>query len=155
LVGILLGRGVVNNLLVSQVTLVANQQLIDVLAGVAINFLQPLFDIVEGLLVGDVVDDNDTVGAPVVRRGDGPESLLPGCIPDLQLYRLPVKLYSSDFKVDTYCGNVGLSVCVVGKSQKQARLSHSRVSDEKKLEKVVIFGIHGRHDAGVSALYFF
>ena len=40
MVGILLGRGVVNNLLVSQVTLVANQQLIDVLAGVAINFLE-------------------------------------------------------------------------------------------------------------------
>ena len=97
-------------------------------------YLQPLFDIVEGLLVGHVVDDNDTVGAPVVRRGDGPESLLPGCIPDLlrgrseqtdtsdthlQLYRLPVKLYSSDFKVDTYCGNVGLSVCVVGKSERE------------------------------------
>ena len=97
-------------------------------------YLQPLFDIVEGLLVGDVVDDNDTVGAPVVRRGDGPESLLPGCIPDLwrgrlrqtdisdthlQLYRLPVKLYSSDFKVDTNCGNVGFSVCVIGKSKEE------------------------------------
>ena len=46
-------------------------------------YLQPLFDIVEGLLVGDVVDDNDTVGSPVVGRGDGPEPLLSGCVPDL------------------------------------------------------------------------
>jgi len=77
------------------------------------------------------------VGAPVVRRGDGPEPLLARRVPDLQLYRLPVKLYSSDFKVDTNCGNVGFSVCVIGKSQKQARLPNSGVSNEKELEKVV------------------
>ena len=46
-------------------------------------YLQPLFDIVEGLLVGHVVHDNDAVGASVVGGGDGPEPLLPSRIPDL------------------------------------------------------------------------
>ena len=46
-------------------------------------YLEPLLDVVEGLLVRDVVDHDDAVGASVVRRGDGPEPLLPGCVPDL------------------------------------------------------------------------
>jgi len=109
------------------------------------------------------------VGASVVGGGDGPEPLLTSRIPDLQLYRLPVKLYSSDFKVDTNCGNVGFSVCVIGKSkgkrllyypevnqsrpQKQARFPDSGVSNEKELEKVVIFGIHCRHGVSASCFY--
>ena len=36
--------------------------------------LEPLLDIVEGLLVCDVVDYNNAVGATVVAGGDGPTS---------------------------------------------------------------------------------
>ena len=45
--------------------------------------LQPLLDVVEGLLVGDVVDHDDAVRAPVVAGGDGTEALLAGRVPDL------------------------------------------------------------------------
>lgn len=57
--------------LVNQVGLVTNQKLVDILAGVAVDLLQPLLDIVEGLLVGDIIDDDDTVSSTVVRRSDG------------------------------------------------------------------------------------
>lgn len=51
-----LGCGVVHHLLCREVTLVAHQQLVHVLAGIAVDLLQPLFDIVEGLL-GHTEDD--------------------------------------------------------------------------------------------------
>lgn len=45
-----LSCGVVHHLLRCEVTLVAYEQLVDVLAGVAVDLLEPLFHVVEGLL---------------------------------------------------------------------------------------------------------
>ena len=75
--------------------------------------------------------------ATVVTAGDGAEALLPGCVPDLKLYALAVQLDRPDFKVHSNGGNVGLGVCVIGKTQQQAGLSDTRVTNEKKFEKVV------------------
>lgn len=44
------------------------------------------------------------------------------------------------YEVDTDCGNIGLSVSVVGESQEQAGLSNTGVSDEEQLEEVVVSG---------------
>jgi hypothetical protein len=99
-----LGRGVVDNLLCRQITLVTDQQLVDALDGVSVNLLEPLLDVVVsfcmsqrmvGMIlsrrvmraptrVSHVVNDNDAVGSSVVRRGDRSESLLSGRVP---LYR--------------------------------------------------------------------
>lgn len=86
-------------------------------------------------------------------------SLGRGVTHDLQLHRLAVQLYRSDFlcnvqrrceaqartgrstyEVDTDRGDVGLSVGVVGESQQQARLSHTGVSDKEQLEEIVVSG---------------
>lgn len=74
-------RGGVDHLLRLQVALVAHQQLVHVLAGVALDLLQPLFDVVERLLVGAVVHHDDAVRAPVVRRRYRTEALLAGRVP--------------------------------------------------------------------------
>lgn len=47
-------------------------------------YLEPLLDVVEGLLVRDVIDHDDAVGAPVVGGGDGPEPLLTRGVPNLR-----------------------------------------------------------------------
>ncbi len=93
-----------DDLFAGQVALVADEELVDALDGVAVNFLQPLLDVGEcvcgeqrlpsasgqiaqraatGLptIVGHVVDDNDAMCAAVVRRGDGPEPLLASRVP--------------------------------------------------------------------------
>jgi hypothetical protein len=93
-----LSSGVVNDLLGGQVTLVAHKQLVDALTGVSVDLLQPLLDVVKGLLVGDVVDDDDAVSAAIVAGRDGPESLLSGRIPDLQLNGLSVELDGADLQ---------------------------------------------------------
>jgi hypothetical protein len=42
------------------------------------------------------------------------------------------------YEIDTDSRDVGLRVCVVGKSQKQAGLSNSRISDKEELEQVIV-----------------
>ena len=75
------GCGVIDDLFGAQVTFVTNQELVDVFACIAIDFLEPLLDIVERLLVSTVVDDNDTMGTSVITRSDCPESLLTSSVP--------------------------------------------------------------------------
>lgn len=82
-------HGVLDDLLVSHIGLVADQQLVDALGGVAVDLLQPLLHVVERVHVGDIVDDADAVGAAVVRGCDGAEALLTGCVP---LFRRQLQL---------------------------------------------------------------
>jgi hypothetical protein len=46
---------------------------------------QPVLDIPEGLLVSDVVSEDDAVGSFVVGCSDSLESFLPSSVPDLHL----------------------------------------------------------------------
>ena len=45
------------------------------------------------------------------------------------------------YEVDTNGRDVGLGVCVIGKSQQQARLSDARVSNKQELEEVIVSGV--------------
>lgn len=72
---------VVHDLLVGHIALVADEQLVDALGGVAVDLLQPLLDVVEAVHVGDVVDDADAVRAAVVGAGDCAEALLARSVP--------------------------------------------------------------------------
>lgn len=76
--------------------LVADEELVDILARVFVNLLEPALHVVERFPVGDVVNDDDAVGAPVVRAANRAEALLPRRIPYLQLNALAVKLYCPD-----------------------------------------------------------
>lgn len=102
LVGESLGFRILHNLFSRQIRLVTNQELVDTFNSVSIDFLQPLLNIGVGVPIGDVVDYYDTVRTSVVRRGNGPESLLSGSVPDLELDSLAFKLDGSDFKVNLW-----------------------------------------------------
>ena len=99
-VGKLLGDGGVDDALVDEVGLVADEELVDVLAGVAVDLAEPLLDVVEGLHVGAVKDEDDALGPAVVAAGDGAETLLAGSIPDLELDDLPVAVQGLDLEID-------------------------------------------------------
>jgi hypothetical protein len=49
----------------------------------------------------DVIYEHDAHGAPVVRGGDGPESLLTRRVPYLQFDLLPVQLNRPYFEINT------------------------------------------------------
>jgi len=80
-VGKLLRHGVLHDLLVLHIALVADKQLVDALGGVSVNLLKPLLDVVEGVHVGHIVDHADAVGTTVVGRGDGTEPFLASSVP--------------------------------------------------------------------------
>lgn len=61
-----LGDRVLDDLLVRHIALVAHQQLVHALGGIAVNLLQPLLDVVEAVHVGDIVDDTNAVSSSVV-----------------------------------------------------------------------------------------
>lgn len=76
-----LGHSVLNNLLVLHIALVADQKFVDTLGGIAVNFLQPLLNVVERVHVCHIVDNTDTMCTAVVRRCDCSETFLTGSVP--------------------------------------------------------------------------
>ena len=56
-------------------------------------FLSSPLDVGERFSGRDVINDDDAVGAAIVRRRDGAEPLLAGGVPDLQLHPIHKKFY--------------------------------------------------------------
>ena len=59
--------GVFDHLLVCHITLVADEQLVDSLRGVAVDLLKPLLDVVEAVHVRDVIYYTNPMGTAVIR----------------------------------------------------------------------------------------
>ena len=76
-----LGGLVLDVAAVDEVALVADEELAHVLRGVAVDLREPHLDVVERIEDGDVVNDDDAVGAAVVSRGDGAEAVLASSVP--------------------------------------------------------------------------
>lgn len=133
LVGKLFRDGVVDDFFRRQVRLVADEEFVDPFAGVAVNLLEPLLYVGEGVLIGDVVDDNDAVGAAVVGRGDGAEAFLACRVPDLEFDRLAFEFDGADLEIYADGRDVRLGVGVVCEPEEQARLADARVADQEEL----------------------
>jgi len=61
-----LGCGVVNHFLCGQVEFVADKQFVDVVAGITVDFLKPLLNVVERLLIGAVINHDDAMCSSVI-----------------------------------------------------------------------------------------
>lgn len=80
---------------------VTNKKFDDVFVSVLVNFGKPVFNILERLSVGDIVDENDTMGALVIRSGDGFKSLLSSSVPDLKFDGVSSSFEGSDFEINS------------------------------------------------------
>lgn len=77
-----LGRsGLFDDSAVNEVDFIANEQLVDVLARIAVNFAEPLLDVRERLRLSAVEHKDDALRTAVIRRGDSAETFLTGSIP--------------------------------------------------------------------------
>ena len=56
-----------------------------VLTCISLHVLHPLRDVAEGVCLGDVVGNDDSVGSSVIALCDGAKPLLSCRVPDLQL----------------------------------------------------------------------
>ena len=64
------------------------------------NVSDPIADILEGLLIGHIVNKENTHSTPIISLGDGTESLLTGCIPNLKLNSFAFELDRFDLKIN-------------------------------------------------------
>jgi len=126
-----------DNTLARQIGLITNEKLVDVLRCVSINLVQPLLYIVEGFLVGDIIDNDNSMGTAVVRRCNGTETFLSGCVPDLELNSLAVQFDGTNFEINTDSGNVRFGVRVIRESKEQTRFTDTGVSNKEKLEQII------------------
>ena len=87
---------------VIHVALISQNHLLHVCARVLLDIPDPVLDVVEALLVGDVVDEHDAHRPAIVGSGDGAEPLLPGSVPDLELDLLAIKFNSTNLEINSY-----------------------------------------------------
>ena len=88
--------------LVWLVAFVGHKDLGDIGSSMLLNLLKPVLDVIEGLHVGAVINENDAHRSFVVGLGDGSESFLTCCVPHLQLHPFIIHVYFLDLKVDAY-----------------------------------------------------
>lgn len=77
----------------------------------------------------------------VVRFGYGTETLLSGCVPDLQLDQLVLKVDVLYLEVDSDGGKVVRSEGVVSETKEKTGLAYTGFADYKKLKEMVVFVI--------------
>ena len=155
----LLSSLVGNNLLGGQIGLITNQKLHNILTGIAVNFMKPGLHIVEGILISNVINDDNSMSTTVVAGSDGSESLLTSSIP-LDVSQPPRTKIQSEasqsfhqgqrcgsstpsyiigdhYEIDTNGGNIAIRILVISETQQQTGLTDTRISNEEKLEKIV------------------
>lgn len=114
---------IVDHLLRCEIRLVTNEQLINILTSVTIDFVQPLLHVIEAFLIRDIIHNNNTMGTTVVTASDCPESFLTGGVPNLQFDGLPVQLHRPNFEINANRADVALQIGIIRKPQQKATLS--------------------------------
>ena len=84
-----------------KILLVTNENSRDVFLSVLVYFTHPLRDLSEGITVGDIISDDDTMSTLIITTSDSLEPFLTCSIPNLELNGLSINVNSSNFEVYT------------------------------------------------------
>lgn len=113
----------------SQIGLVADEHDDNIVVGVIAQLAQPLLGVLVRDVLGNVVDEESTDGAAIVRARDRPVALLAGRVPDLSLYGFAVHLDAPRGELDTD-RRLALQIELIAReTREEIRLAHARVSD--------------------------
>lgn len=89
---------------------------------------------VEWAFIGDIINKKYTHRSSVICRRNRSEALLTSCIPYLEFYPLTVQLNCPNFEVDANGGNERWSERIFAESQKTARFSNSRITNQQQFD---------------------
>merc|ERR1719379_1722216 len=109
--------------------------------GVLVDFIDPLTGMMKGLFISDIVDNNYSMGTTIEVCCNGSETLLTSSIPKLEFDDCPIDMYGFHLEVDSNGGHILLAVRVICKAVQERGLSYSRITNEQRLEHVVILSI--------------
>lgn len=114
----------------AQITLVTDKHNHNVGVSVIAQLLEPSRNILVGLMLADIVDEEGADSASVVRRGNCTVSFLTSSIPNLCLDSLGVNLNGARGEFDTD-GGLGVEVeLVAGESTEKVGFTNTGVSDQ-------------------------
>lgn len=119
----------------SQIALVSHQHDDNVCVGMIAELLEPACDVLVGLVLGDVVDEESADCATVVGAGDGAVTLLAGGVPDLGLDGLVVDLNAAGRELDADGGLAVEVEFVAGETREQVGFTDAGVSNKDHLEE--------------------
>ena len=115
---------------VPQIALITNKHNDDVGIRVVSQLLQPSSDILVGVVLGDIVNQESTDSASVVSRSDRSITFLSSSIPNLGLDRLGINLNGTSRKLDTDSGFRVEVELVPGESTEKVGFTDAGVSDQ-------------------------
>ena len=109
-----------------------------------------LLDILKTLLLRDIVHNNYRMCAFIVCARDCSKSLLPSCVPDLELYNISIDCDGPTINADILepevhsdGGEVALLKRVVCEPTEQGGLADRTVAHDDYFEEIIVFSNHG------------
>ena len=84
-----------------EIGFIAHQEFDNILISVLVDLSQPVLNVLEGLSVGDIVDEDDSVSTLVVRGSDGLEVFLSCGVPYLKLNGASSGLEGSNLEINS------------------------------------------------------
>ncbi len=121
-----------------QITLRSNKYHICIWISYFFDLLNPRLYMCETSRISNGVSKNDSMCSLVERFGNVSESLLTGCIPNVERYLWSFKLNSLDFEVYSNSAQVLCLECVLAVTNQQTRLSYSTVSHNQILQSDIL-----------------
>lgn len=118
-----------------QIALVSHQHDDNVRVGMVAKLFQPTGDVLIGLVLGDIVNEEGADCAAVVGAGDGAIALLARGIPNLSLDRLVVDLDAASGELDADRGLAVEVELVTGETREQVGFTNAGVSNQDHLEE--------------------
>mmetsp|Transcript_57405 Transcript_57405/g.151177 ORF Transcript_57405/g.151177 Transcript_57405/m.151177 type:complete len:256 (-) Transcript_57405:10-777(-) len=122
----------------TQISLVANENLVDRLRRVLLDILEPFFNVLERLLIGDIVHQQYAHRVTIMRSCDSLETLLSSSVQKLQLDLLVVQLDGTKLEIYADSWSAIHVKRVVGESKEKRAFADTAVSDKHQLNKVII-----------------
>ena len=89
---------------------------------------------VKWAFISDIINKEYTHRSSVICRRNRSEALLTSCIPYLEFYPLTVQLNCPNFEIDANGGNERWSERIFAESQKTARFSNSRITNQQQFD---------------------
>ena len=83
------------------ITFIPDENLGDSFGRMGLNLLHPVSDIIKGLFVSAVIDEDDAHSSFVIGLSDGSESLLASCVPNLQFNKLIINVDGFNLEIDS------------------------------------------------------
>lgn len=123
--------------LILQVTLVPHKDDLSIVPGVGLDLGGPVLHGGKGLLVGNIIHEQEAHGSPVVGRGDRSVAFLSCRVPYLQLDPLVVAVDGLDLEVNAHGADEGGSEGVICVAEQEGCLAHAAIANEQELEHVV------------------